>query len=146
LRLTGADLGAEELLSVGFATLILLRAVDLVLEQSARSRRLRGTGTGTSDEPLASSIVEHRSVNHEKGIQMTAAHPGNTPRTSTEFGTPVHKANVVPVNDADNLLHLGLAVAMIALGAALGRRRDYTGQPVGTGGRAQSDTPNSPLR
>jgi hypothetical protein len=55
-------------------------------------------------------------------------------------------ANFVPVNDADNWLHLGLAVAMIALGAALGRRRDDTGQPVGTGGRAQSDTPNCPLR
>ena len=55
-------------------------------------------------------------------------------------------ANFVPVNDADNWLHLGLAVAMIALGAAPGRRRDDTGQPVGTGGRAQSDTPNGPLR
>ena len=37
-------------------------------------------------------------------------------------------ANFVPVNDADNWLHLGLAVAMIALGAALGRTRDDTGQ------------------
>ncbi len=37
-------------------------------------------------------------------------------------------ANIVPVNDADNWLHLGLAVAMIALGAALGRTRDDTGQ------------------
>ena len=55
-------------------------------------------------------------------------------------------ANLVPVNDADNWLHLGLAVAMIALGAALGRRRDDTGQPVGTGGRAQSDTPNGAVR
>jgi len=33
-------------------------------------------------------------------------------------------ANFVPVNDADNWLHLGLAIAMIALGAALGRTRD----------------------
>jgi hypothetical protein len=33
-------------------------------------------------------------------------------------------ANFVPVNDADNWLHLGLAVAMIALGATLGRTRD----------------------
>ncbi|MDT5282402.1 MAG: hypothetical protein QOJ20_3597, partial [Mycobacterium sp.] len=48
--------------------------------------------------------------------------------------------------DADNWLHLGLAVAMIALGAALGRRRDDTGQPVGTGGRAQRSTPNGPVR
>jgi hypothetical protein len=55
-------------------------------------------------------------------------------------------ANFVPVNDADNWLHLGLAVAMIALGAALGRRRDDTGQPVGIGGRAQSSTPNGPVR
>ena len=30
-------------------------------------------------------------------------------------------ANFVPVNDADNWLHLGLAVGMIALGALLGR-------------------------
>ena len=51
-------------------------------------------------------------------------------------------ANFVPVNDADNRLHLGLAVAMIALGAALGGRRDDTGQPVGTGGRTQNGTPN----
>jgi Domain of unknown function (DUF4383) len=55
-------------------------------------------------------------------------------------------ANFVPVNDADNWLHLGLAVAMIALGAALGRRRDGTGQPVGTGGRTQNGTPNGPVR
>jgi Domain of unknown function (DUF4383) len=55
-------------------------------------------------------------------------------------------ANFVPVNDADNWLHLGLAVTMIALGAALGRRRDDTGQPVGIGGRAQSSTPNGPVR
>ena len=46
-------------------------------------------------------------------------------------------ADFVPVNDADNWLHLGLAVTMIALGVALGRRRDDTGQPVGTGGRTQ---------
>ena len=53
-------------------------------------------------------------------------------------------ANFVPVNDADNWLHLGLAVAMIALGAALGRTRDDSGQPVGTGDRAQSRTPRGP--
>ena len=46
-------------------------------------------------------------------------------------------ANFVPVNNADNWLHLGLAVAMIALGVALGRR------PLGAGGRTQSSsTPN----
>jgi hypothetical protein len=55
-------------------------------------------------------------------------------------------ANFVPVNDADNWLHLGLAVVMIALGAALGRGRDEIGQPVGTGGGAQSSTPNGPVR
>ncbi|MBP2330676.1 putative membrane protein YiaA [Kibdelosporangium banguiense] len=32
-------------------------------------------------------------------------------------------ANFVPVNDADNWLHLVLAIGMIGLGAALGRRR-----------------------
>ena len=30
-------------------------------------------------------------------------------------------ANFVPVNTADNWLHLGLAIAMIALGIGLGR-------------------------
>ena len=49
-------------------------------------------------------------------------------------------ANFVPVNDADNWLHLGLAVTMIALGVALGRRRDDTGQPVGADGRTNLGT------
>lgn len=49
-------------------------------------------------------------------------------------------ANFVPVNDADNWLHLGLAVTMITLGAALGRRRDDTGQPVGIDGRSRGST------
>jgi hypothetical protein len=40
---------------------------------------------------------------------------------------------IVPVNDADNWLHLGLAVAMIALGVALGRTHDHTGRAVGSG-------------
>jgi Domain of unknown function (DUF4383) len=31
-------------------------------------------------------------------------------------------ANIVPVNTADNWLHLALAVAMIGLGLALGRQ------------------------
>jgi hypothetical protein len=34
-------------------------------------------------------------------------------------------ANVVPVNTADNWLHLGLAVGMIGLGVLLGRRTGY---------------------
>lgn len=55
-------------------------------------------------------------------------------------------ANFVPVNDADNWLHLALAVAMIALGAALGRTRDDTGRPVGTDVAAQGNTPGGPLR
>jgi hypothetical protein len=36
-------------------------------------------------------------------------------------------ANFVPVNDADNWLHLILAIAMIGLGVALGRTRDRIG-------------------
>ncbi|BBX05141.1 hypothetical protein BST36_13685 [Mycolicibacterium moriokaense] len=40
-------------------------------------------------------------------------------------------ANFVPVNDADNWLHLVLGVGMVALGAALGRTR--SDRPVGTG-------------
>ena len=55
-------------------------------------------------------------------------------------------ANFVPVNDADNWLHLGLAVAMIALGAALGRTREDTGRPVGTDSRTQNSTSNGPVR
>ena len=55
-------------------------------------------------------------------------------------------ANFVPVNDADNWLHLGLAVAMIALGAALGRTREDTGRAVGTGSKTQGSTPNGPVR
>ena len=31
--------------------------------------------------------------------------------------------NVVPLNTADNVLHLVLAIGMVALGATLGRRR-----------------------
>jgi len=55
-------------------------------------------------------------------------------------------ANVVPVNDADNWLHLGLAVAMIVLGVALGRRHDDTGRPVGASGRTHNGTPQGPVR
>jgi hypothetical protein len=40
--------------------------------------------------------------------------------------------NFVPVNSADNWLHLGLAAGMLALGLALGRVRHDTGAPVGT--------------
>ena len=36
-------------------------------------------------------------------------------------------ANFVPMNDADDWLHLVLAVAMILLGVLLGRRREVTG-------------------
>jgi Domain of unknown function (DUF4383) len=55
-------------------------------------------------------------------------------------------ANFVPVNDADNWLHLGLAIAMIALGAALGRTRDDTGRPVGAPDVNTAATPQSPAR
>jgi hypothetical protein len=54
--------------------------------------------------------------------------------------------NFFPVNDADNWLHLGLAVTMIALGATLGRTRDDTGRAAGTGERTQNSTPNGPVR
>ncbi len=57
---------------------------------------------------------------------MTASHPGRTSESMSKFGTP--------------------AVAMIALGAALGRTREDTGQPVGAGGRNQDSTPNGPDR
>src|SRR5215213_6878234 len=36
-------------------------------------------------------------------------------------------ANFVPLNDADNWLHLGLGIGMIALGALLGRYAIHTG-------------------
>jgi arginine exporter protein ArgO len=36
-------------------------------------------------------------------------------------------ANFVPVNDADNWLHLILAIGMIGLGVALGRTREHAG-------------------
>jgi hypothetical protein len=55
-------------------------------------------------------------------------------------------ANFIPVNNGDNWLHLGLSVAMIALGAALGRTRDDTGRPVGTNEGAQVNTPDGPPR
>lgn len=44
--------------------------------------------------------------------------------------------NFVPVNNADNWLHLGLAVGMLGLGAALGRNRQHTGAGLVTGGSA----------
>ncbi len=33
-------------------------------------------------------------------------------------------ANFVPLNDADNWLHLGLGVGMVALGLLVGRKRE----------------------
>jgi hypothetical protein len=45
-----------------------------------------------------------------------------------------HDANFVPLNDADNWLHAGLGVAMVALGAMLPRPRDVT--RVSAGGSA----------
>jgi Domain of unknown function (DUF4383) len=55
-------------------------------------------------------------------------------------------ANFIPVNNGDNWLHLGLSVAMIALGAALGRTRDDTGRPVGAKEGAHANTPDAPPR
>ena len=43
-------------------------------------------------------------------------------------------ANVIPVNTADNWLHLILAVGMIALGVALGRREAGTAAAARPGG------------
>lgn len=40
------------------------------------------------------------------------------------FVTGDNPANVVPVNAADNWLHVVLAIGMVALGLLLGRRRD----------------------
>lgn len=62
---------------------------------------------------------------------MTASLPVHTPESTSKFRTAVQKG-FLPVNDADNWLHLGLAVAMIALGATLGRKSDDTARPVGT--------------
>jgi hypothetical protein len=43
-------------------------------------------------------------------------------------------ANFVPVNDADNWLHLALAVGMIALGVLLGRRGQIGRNATDSGG------------
>jgi hypothetical protein len=43
--------------------------------------------------------------------------------------------NFVPVNNADNWLHLGLAAGMLALGIALGRNHNDTGHPRRRAGR-----------
>lgn len=40
---------------------------------------------------------------------------------------PSSTANFIPLNNADNWLHLGLGIGMIALGVALGRSRSRTG-------------------
>jgi hypothetical protein len=47
-----------------------------------------------------------------------------------------HPANFVPLNAADNWLHIVLAVAMIALGLLLGRRREGVAGPATPGGTA----------
>jgi Domain of unknown function (DUF4383) len=49
--------------------------------------------------------------------------------------------NFVPLNDADNWLHLGLAIAMIALGAILGRYAIHSGTgAMGTPESARTST------
>jgi hypothetical protein len=50
--------------------------------------------------------------------------------------------NFVPVNTADNWLHLGLAVAMIALGLLLGRTHRDDGAPIGMGENATPANPS----
>lgn len=40
-------------------------------------------------------------------------------------------ANIMPVNNADNWLHLGLAAGMMTLGLLLGRYAIHTGHPQG---------------
>lgn len=40
---------------------------------------------------------------------------------------PTSTTNFIPLNNADNWLHLGLGIGMIALGVALGRSRSRTG-------------------
>jgi hypothetical protein len=55
-------------------------------------------------------------------------------------------ANFVPVNDADNWLHLGLSVVMIGLGVALGRTHADTGHSVDTGGRTQTTASENTIR
>jgi hypothetical protein len=40
--------------------------------------------------------------------------------------------NFVPVNSADNWLHLGLGVGMLALGVVLGRPRHDADTSIGT--------------
>lgn len=48
--------------------------------------------------------------------------------------------NFVPVNNADNWLHLGLAIAMIGLGLALGRTHRHNDAPIGTDGTTAHGT------
>jgi hypothetical protein len=51
-------------------------------------------------------------------------------------------ANFVPVNTADNWLHLGLAIGMIALGVLLGRYAIHTGTgAMGNSASARGVTP-----
>jgi hypothetical protein len=52
-------------------------------------------------------------------------------------------ANFVPVNNGDNWLHLGPSVAMIAVGAALGRTGNDTGRPVGANKGTHASTPDA---
>jgi hypothetical protein len=56
------------------------------------------------------------------------------------FGDHAGSSNFVPLNQADNWLHLGLAVGMVALGLLLGRRRTVTRStgPVGSTGSTGS--------
>lgn len=61
------------------------------------------------------------------------------------YGVFVHhdtSPNFVPLNEADNWLHLGLAVSMIGLGALLGRYAIHTGTgAMGTPASARGTYP-----
>ena len=66
-------------------------------------------------------------------------HHGRLTFAGRHFGAALR--GIFDVSVVHSLLHLGPAVAMIARGVAVGRTRDDTGQPVGTGGPAQRSTP-----
>jgi Domain of unknown function (DUF4383) len=75
-------------------------------------------------------------------VSGITTHHGRLTFAGRHFGAALR--GIVNVSVVHGLLHLGPAVAMIARGVAVGRTRDDTGQPVGTGGPAQRSTPIGP--